>query len=120
SVPSSLERGFSSPINSLSAKPVDLPKIRRRAHGGILGSSAQQGCSAKPPALECPQGVLSACGRIAPLYLRAGFRRMLRRTANSARTNKSLLEIRLGSVVDLKFLPLQLQARLGTSNPKPH
>src|SRR5262249_20297302 len=27
---------------------VDRPKIRRRAHGGILGSSAQQGCSANP------------------------------------------------------------------------
>src|SRR4029453_6424919 len=48
SVPSSLERGFSSPINSLSAKSFDLPKIRRRAHGGILGSGAQQGCSANP------------------------------------------------------------------------
>src|SRR5262249_35782168 len=32
----------------VECQTVDRPKIRRCAHGGILGSSAQQGCSANP------------------------------------------------------------------------
>src|SRR5262249_38795170 len=42
-------------------------------------------------------GVLSACGRIAPLCPRAGVRRMLRRSVHAARTNKARLGTRRGS-----------------------
>src|SRR5262245_35034913 len=50
SVPSSLERGFSSPINSLSAKPFDRPKIRRRPHGAILGRALSKDAAPTPSA----------------------------------------------------------------------
>jgi len=54
----------------LSAKPFDLPKIRRRAHGGILGSSAQQGCSANPWRSNVHRGCFPPAAE-SRLYVRA-------------------------------------------------
>src|SRR5262249_53772490 len=100
-----VERRFSSSINSLSAKP----STARRSAGAPMveyWAVALSKDAAPTHGAQMSTGVLSACGRIAPLYLRAGFRRMLRRSVHGAWTNKARLGTRHGSVVDLKFLPL--------------